>query len=1352
MTRFADNESSDSRSTSRRGRSLSATAAMVTAIVFAALLAMPAFASAAEFPSLLWQSPGNGQGGSGAGQMLGARAVAVEPGNGHLFVADLQNARIDEFDVWGQFVKAWGWGVVAAGPDNQPPQNERQELTVDATGGTYKLNYHNAFGGGLPTNQPTSAISFDASAASVQNALEGVESLDPGDVTVSGPTGGPYVIEFVGRYADSEIPTLTATSSLTGGAGTVTDRTLQNGGSFEICTPSNGDVCTAGQKGGNSPGQVPEPVGIAVDESGHVFVKEDVSGGAGETASLRVQKFDPDGNFSAMWGGDVDKTTGTNLCTKADVDGGDECGAGVPGTADGQFQESGPVANSGIAIGPTGTIFVSDVGRIQKFNPAGEFLGEVQAPNDKPIQTLAVNSTGQFYITYGMGALPFVEPGIYKLGSAGEMLATLGTEEPELLKAVYSLAVTPSDELYAVAAPPLQGNPALPSTPRIIAFNSVGSETIGPDQHFAESPSLVGIATSRACGIGGEDVYALNGPNLRAYGPPPDQALCPPPDVPPTISDPYATSVNADGAVVRALINPHFWPDTNYYVEYGSADCSSGGCEKVQPAAPGSLLTASTIDASLATNGVFLAGLRPATTYHYRFVAISGGGGPVTGPERTFTTFALPAAPVSRCPGNRQFRTGTSASLPDCRAYELVSPIEKNNGDILSLLADPDTGNRATLDQSSADGAKFVYGTYRAFGDAQSAPANSAYLATRTPQGWTSQGISPPRGKNLVETNTTIETQFKAFSPDLCSGWVLQESDALLAGGAVEGFPDLYRRENCGATAGTYQALTTIKPLDRTPKEYLLELQGVSADGSHAIFRATDSLSGTPDLGLLEPLLYESFGAGRMRLVCVLPNGSAVTTSCTAGTAPTGAKETGRDFAVSHAISADGSRIFWSEAPDGLGTSPGKIYVRINGRQTRAVSAEGEAMSGSEGAFYWTAAGDGSRAIFSAGSSKELNEGDGDLYSFELAGNTTTLIAHGVYGVLGASEDARRVYFLSKAALGGAAVAGRPNLYLYQAGAAGGPTFIATLSAQDALGAATGVFSPVNPEASSHTAQVSADGLQAVFMSSASLTGFDNTDQNSGQADAEVYRYDATTASLDCLSCNPTGARPSGRNILPGRASGQWAAARLPLIQTQLYPSPRALSADGQRVFFDSFEALVPADANGKQDVYEWEASGEGDCGPETNTFSRTAGGCVALISSGTSPDDSELVDASQSGDDAFISTSAGLLPQDPGLIDIYDARVGGGFPLPPTPPAACEGEACQGPPSPPADQTPASSSFRGAGNVREGAKKPGCSKGKVKKRKKNKCVKRHRRAHRKNKHKSRRVHRKTKHKGRVAR
>ena len=210
----------------------------------------------------------------------------------------------------------------------------------------------------------------------------------------------------------------------------------------------------------------------------------------------------------------------------------------------------------------------------------------------------------------------------------------------------------------------------------------------------------------------------------------------------------------------------------------------------------------------------------------------------------------------------------------------------------------------------------------------------------------------------------------------------------------------------------------------------------------------------------------------------------------------------------------------------------------------------------------------------------------------------------------------------------------------------------------------------------------------------------------------QVYRYDAEAnggeGQLSCISCNPSGARPVGQVLRksyvpvglqdsPAAATKFWAAAWIQTVIHPFHPS-RLLSEDGNRVYFNSFDALVPGDTNGAQDVYQWEAAGSGDCTQASASFSPRNDGCISLISTGTNADRAEFVDASPDGSNVFIETSASLDPRDPGLIDIYDARVNGGFPLP-EPDTACEGDGCQSAPPPPVDPTPASASFRGAGN-----------------------------------------------------
>jgi len=155
---------------------------------------------------------------------------------------------------------------------------------------------------------------------------------------------------------------------------------------------------------------------------------------------------------------------------------------------------------------------------------------------------------------------------------------------------------------------------------------------------------------------------------------------------------------------------------------------------------------------------------------------------------------------------------------------------------------------------------------------------------------------------------------------------------------------------------------------------------------------------------------------------------------------------------------------------------------------------------------------------------------------------------------------------------------------------------------------------------------------------------------------------------------------------------------------------PSTVAANGGRLFFTAADSLAPlADSNGQPDAYEWEAQGTGSC--------TSALGCVGLLSSGRSGAATFAV-ASASGDDAYFLTAASLLPADTGVIDVYDARVGGGFPEP-QPGIECTGDDCQGPPFVPQDPAPTTAVVSGPENPPIEKPKNHCPKGK-------KLVKRH--------------------------
>ncbi len=1142
---------------------------------------------------------------------------------------------------------------------------------------------------------------------------------------------------------------------------------------FEICTAT----CKAGSTGVGA-GQFQNPFGITLDAAGDVYVSEDVFRGN------RVQKFSPVGQFLLMFGGGVNQgpTNPGNLCTAQHITEGDTCGAGASGGADGWFSNGS--AGSYLTYNPaTDSIFVGDKDRIQEFETDGsfedkiDFEGDLQDFDGKSVDALSSDpDSGDLYFA-------IAAPDVYRLDpDTDTLLDTLEVEQPG------ALAVDAAGSVYVVDDPLPFGLPEF--EPRVLGFDSGGASLEGLtfDDEFAAPPAtnppssggITGLATNVAGPGSGSPgslyvdyVRSVIGSDssssyLNAYGQAPI-AFEDPPLAPPEIKAQYAVSVDTDGALLKAQINPRFWPDTTYYVQYGTEQCVEGGWEAacVQEApVPPALLTPKSANAFLTTAGVFLGDLVPDTTYRYRFTAqstgsggeevIGAGGKPgVPGAEASFNTFPVAGPPSTECP-NQAFRTGPSAKLPDCRAYEMVSPLEKGSGDIQVRVGG--------LHQSSTSGTRLTYSSATAFGEGKASPSISQFLAQRDPEaGWLSQPLASPRTRELdVGTVAKLQNEFKLFSPDLCMAWLRPAYDPPLAEGAVPAYYNLYRRQNCGTGAGGYEALTTVVPPLASPSTYVgMEPQGLSADGSRAIYTAADRLTedalsqpatcGEVD-GSCTLQLYEHTQGGQLRYVCILPNGTPVnpaTHACYAGTALE-AFGKGTTGSFQNAISADGERIFWTAKatpPTDSGPGPGRIYLRIGGTETLKVS---ESVSGAN-AFFWGAADDGARAVF------EMSEGANkdNLYTLEVdAEEEEKLIAKGVLGVLGISEDARRAYFASTEAIAGSgqngegdeAVAGEPNLYLYEAGEPPTRSFIGALSDADVGG--LGALSPIASAPSARTSRISADGLHAAFMSTAPLTDYDNLDADTGKPVTEVFLYDAGGDELRCVSCNPSGARPSAGVLLnaAGSATGLLSAGQIPGFERALYPS-RLLSGDGTRLFFESHEALLTRDTNGVQDVYQWEEPGTGDCDEADSTFDEEAGGCVDLVSSGQSPTASSFLDASPDGEDVFFSTLSGLLPQDYGLVDVYDARVSGGFPQPTTTPG-CEGEACQGPLVAPDDPTPASSSFEGAGNVTEAPRPVKCAKGRraVRKAGKTRCVRKPRKAKRANRAK------RANHKGRAAR
>jgi hypothetical protein len=778
-----------------------------------------------------------------------------------------------------------------------------------------------------------------------------------------------------------------------------------------------------------------------------------------------------------------------------------------------------------------------------------------------------------------------------------------------------------------------------------------------------------------------------------------------------------------------------------YRVEYGTSEACFAAHDCSQT--PMVSLGESSESAGASTR---LEKLMPETTYYFRVAAVSAFG-EANGAIATLSTSSLE----------------TLLGLPDGRVYEMVTPPGNFNADAYvqnSEVADAGHGIPTGYPfRAASNGGALAYigaQTVGGNGDAGAGSGNQ-YIATRsTNGGWTQSAIDPPG---------TFEIAYQGFSSDLSLGILTQsyssEAPPLapevtpLTGEPTARYDVLYERDN---QDGAYRPMFTKGPLDREWYNFGSALTftltgapevlyaGSSASYEHMLFEANDAMSVSPlggvtpvDGGEYENNLYDSVD-GQLQLVNVLPNGTSEPNATFGGSRLVGSEVSNRPN-FSHVISAEGNRVFWTSL-EGEAESlkvPKALYVRENDDQPQsplgakdecldandACTVEVDASQGSGpsgGGQFWTASGDGSKAFFTdcsqltqdstavfTGHCDELNssrvtaslEGN-DLYEYDVSTGTLTdlTVDHNasdklgadVQGVIGASEDGEYVYFVADGVLANGATGEQPNLYLRHAGVT---TFIATLSLADGTRVSpfytsSQVEQPGDwaPSERGRTAQVTPDGHSLVFMSDMSLKGYPN------EGLQEVYVYEAEGERLTCVSCQPGGGPPP-LNDVNDEEGVEGAAGYIPISDNLTY-LPRVISENGDRVFFNSPEPLVPQAVNNVGDVYEWERDGTGSC--------RKPGGCVFLLSSGTSPEDSYFIDASSSGDDVFIETRARLVAGDlDENFKVYDVRVDGVRPLSPS---ACSGTGCQGvPAAPPIFATPSSVTFDGVGNFPAPAK-----------------------------------------------
>ncbi len=1210
------------------------------------------------------------------------RGIAADPGNGHIFVADQINRRIDEFNAVGQFIRAWGTEGAGAGQFSGV-----HGVAVDSAGDVYANDRNNhrvqkfdseghfllMFGGEVNKTKSEEIGSTEAernlcTAASGDECMAGVEgigqgqfgawavgdfiAIDPSDKVYVGDVGriqrfdaGGHYVEDVPEDPAGELKESIVQSLATDSAGNLY-ATYENKPDVRKITPAGAELLTPRfklPKTGSEGNTEAIPTAVAVDAAGDVFAVGPNCSLCSGTPVLAdpIHEFDAMGKEVTHWGKEeFSASTGlaANLCAGSEAPGNLYVSNSVNGTPP-------PHANEGFVRAYGG----EPVGCFKARTLPASGVKETAAVLNGTVNPVSLTvSECRFEYgtdeTYGHQAVCAESPAAIGNGSEPVPVhADLG--EPEKLQkgTVYHF--------------------------RLLA--KVGTETeTGADEEFKTLGPPV-ITADRTAG---------------------------------------ATDTQLD---LAALVNPEGFAAT-YHFEYG-ATTEYG---QNTPETP----IGSDRDDHAAANT--LEGLSPGQTYHWRIVATNSSG-TTAGKDHAATTYRT-FVPQANCP-NQAFRTGPAASLPDCRAYEMVSPLDKNGGDIVG------PGEEGYV-QASADGGKLTYSAVPVFADEPSGYVVNQYLAARGASGWSNHGIHPPVTGKTIGGATGLNRGFMAFTSDLCSAWVLDEQTPPVTAAGQVGYENLYRRQNCDPGVGELEALTPSPPAlpEGIDPEYLGQsspntaIGGISEDGRRVFFLAKVALPQVPDASPgTKAQIYEHF-EGALSVVSVLPNGAPGDPAPGDGKGfanPTrNAMGSGWDGNLKSAVAADGSRVYWTADVDINGR--GRVYVRrnpeqgiVSGECTGAGTPCTIPVSGGGVVRFLGATPDGSRALYGEDDGKGGGE---SLYEFDLKEaeegdiEPQRLIVADTKGFVAASEDLTRVYFVSENAIAGSgqnseedeAAKGEPNLYLVVGGAT---RFVATLAAGDVgtrpSGALLNAYNLIGTETRLRASRLSDGGAQLAFESQAQLTDFDNNAADSGEPAVEVYRYDAGSGKLACVSCNPSGARPQTREMYPTyshnkeRPTKVTAAAWIPTWQEPLYPS-NVLSRDGNRLFFNSNDALLSRDINGAPDVYEWEAPGVGGCTVESPSYFVANGGCVYLISSGESSFESEFWDAGPDGQDVFFTTDSSLLPQDPGLIDLYDARIGGGF-AKSIPSAACEGEACQSPPPPPIEATPASASYRGPGNAR---------------------------------------------------
>lgn len=1196
-----------------------------------------------------------GLAGGAAGQLNVPVGIAVDQSNGFLYVTSNTNRRVDVFSGTGQFAGAFGFDVLPGDPNPSGP-----DFCTTATG------CQTAAAAGPAAGRWGNPLPFVRPA---------VDPSVPGKVYVPNP-GNVRMDQYSTTIAGG---VLTAVSFDKAFGWDVVPANAETG--LESCTIAT--TCKAGTSGAGA-GQFAlvtlpasgSPTSAAVDStgaiyaiSGHLFQ----SGVCRPTTPCRIQKFSPDATSVTDFG---------------------------PVSGPGQVhfsasQAANTVAAFDIAVDPVDDHVLvlrresSTSYKVLEFDSAGNFLdahpGGAALPG--PTQTtgngLAIGTDDRVYTNVG--------------GPGAGQVFILGPIDPP------TVAIAPVSEVGSTTAtftgtvtiPP----PGAPTFDTLYRFeyskNGVDwTKTPVLDATVAGGEPGPHTVSQQVTGLDPNSLYsvrlvATNGPSATS-----SPVTFTTDAVGPRIDLTFVDQVTKTDARFGAHIDPQGLP-TTYHFEWGPTAAYGNqvpAFERQIGSGHDTVIANEPID-----------GLEKESTYHYRVVATS-----YCHPTEPGDTTPTDTPCVTEGP-DQTFETLNDCGLTDGRCYEMVSPSDKGAvgaaGDIVAL------GQQLQF-QAARDRPALQYSI--AYGLEGATTGNEvAYLAERDSSGWATSQLDADSVWADTPGPGATSSRLAGLSANLgCSVlWSVQPMGddppiaAHQAGGSV-----IYRRDSVGEwTPVTSSVPTNAGLLASLEEHWLVGMSEGELSGGceRVVFRSGLHYAEAPGAGLYRLYSWEN---GTLTYVGVIPGpGGPEVVEAIPGAVQNTGQDTVGNFQVTdywNAVSDDASRIFFT-AVSRIGGDAGQqaVFLREAGSSVAIdVSQSKTGVANDDDSTYQTASTDGSKVFFVArtglaandpaagpaacaqNSGDHVSSGDGrgcDLYMYSRETDALVDLSKpdggidnpggaGVVGMLGASDDGEYAYFAARGQL----VAGEGqteaeniaddtySVYLARSGS-GELRYIGRISERDA---ARGLIIRSSDKVG-WSARVTPDGEHLLFGSQENVTGY-VIDPNPDDDVFEAYLYDAETDSTVCVSCRRDGGQPVPAVDLGEVLSAGYAGPLTTGSDVEnRYSPPLTVTDDGRRVFFVSYNILASGAIAGQLNLYQWEEgqiSFIATSGPTSSRRGLRFGG------------------ASRDGSDVYFSTVDRMTWQDTdGKMDVYDARVGGGFAEPAAPEAPCDPmveEACQGP------------------------------------------------------------------------